>query len=175
MLLSFLYSSREQGRLGCLRLGRASFILPLSASVLSSTEGARHQGTLWNHSCFSTYIHPAKSFSQLSFQLQTTACPQTAQSRRWWKHLGVLITLLFVTHLPTTVDLRDFKLLLSCALLPLSPRDKILTGGLLLWSALRFPVFSLVSSCSPVRAYPSHWGPDVSVEQMQLLQRKMSP
>ena len=45
------------------KLDRASFIHPLSESVLSSTEGARPQGALWSHLCFSTYMHPGKIIS----------------------------------------------------------------------------------------------------------------
>lgn len=122
------YRLVDQGCIGCLRLDRASFIHLLSESVLSSTEGARHQATLWNHlSC------PSKIISTTFFS--TTGYGVSMDSTiRDWKLLGAFVTLLFITDLPSqwfkislwTSEMKTVTVLPP----PLSdPQEWILTRG----------------------------------------------
>lgn len=162
------YGLVDQGCIGCLRLDRASFIHLLSESVLSSTEGARHQATLWNHlSC------PSKIISTTFFS--TTGYGVSMDSTiRDWKLLGAFMTLLFITDLPSQwfkISLWTSEMKTVIVLPPLWPSGINSHKGRI-WSFLSSPWWV---SAAPSKLTPRHWGLDASADQKQSFQRKTSP
>lgn len=129
-----------------------------------------HLHTSWqNHfmTCFSTTDYSVSVDSKVRKMLETVQC---------LRH-----TIFFITQLPSLKSTRGPQRLKAFTLLPppLSnpPGIKLWENShrILLRSVLLLSVFFLVSSCSSSKLPPHHWGSDASVDQMRLLQRKMSP